>query len=86
MDSERPEWVKAWFYAGPTPHFGFNKKVPGPKGSKRKGRQIGRNRKSCEAYRSRGQRERNALRKLKKHVRRHPNDALSAKALSRKSA
>jgi len=46
------------------------------KGKKR--RKIDRNRKWCEAYRARGQREKNKALKLSKHLVRHPND-LTAK-------
>lgn len=36
-----------------------------------KGRKIGRNKKWCEAYRNRHQRERNKVKKLLRHIRRY---------------
>ena len=44
-------------------------------------KKAGRNKDWCKAYRTRGQREKNKLRKLKKHIARHPNDLVAKKAL-----
>ena len=46
------------------------------KAQKRKSgnKKHGRSKEKCLAYKARGQRERNKLRKLHKHVRKHPND------------
>lgn len=52
------------------------------KGSK-KGRKIGRNQKWCQAYRNRGQRERNKLRRLKPHLKRRPADNCAKMAADR---
>lgn len=41
---------------------------------KKGGRKIDRNTKWCEAYRKRNQRERNKLRRLRKHLVRFPKD------------
>lgn len=43
------------------------------KGGK-KNRKIGRNKKWCEAYRNRGQREKNKCIRIRKHLARFPND------------
>ena len=48
-----------------------------------KGRKIGRNKRWCEAYRLRGQREKNKAVRLHKHLRRLPDDAVAARALER---
>lgn len=45
----------------------------------KKGRKIGRNKKSCELYRAQHRRERNKIRKIKKYLKRHPNDKQAAK-------
>lgn len=42
--------------------------------SGKKGRKIGRNKVKCDLYRKQGRRERNKLRRLRRHVRRQPND------------
>lgn len=46
----------------------------------KKGRKHGRNKKWCENYRNRGQRERNKLRRLVKHLTRHPGDRCASAA------
>lgn len=45
-------------------------------------RKYDRNRKWCEAYRNRGQREINKARKLYRHLARFPDDVGAAKALA----
>ena len=47
------------------------------KGGK-KCRKYGRSKAKCEKYRAAGTRERNKLRKLKKHCKRHPGDLTAA--------
>lgn len=42
----------------------------------KKNRKHGRNKKWCEAYRLRGQREKNKAKRLAKHRKAHPNDAI----------
>jgi hypothetical protein len=54
------------------------KKKPG-----RKGRKIGRNEKSCRKYKETGKKRLNKIRKLKRHMKRFPNDVVSRKALTR---
>lgn len=46
-------------------------------------RKGGRNREWCRAYRARGQREINKVRKMKKHLKRFPNDGVTERALAR---
>ncbi len=46
-------------------------------------KKAGRNRKWCEAYRLFGQRERNKLRKVRRHVKRFPDDGVAKRALAR---
>ncbi len=47
----------------------------------KKNRKWDRNRVWCEAYRRRGQREKNKAKKLRKHLSRHPDDKIAAQAL-----
>ncbi|MFQ6011539.1 MAG: hypothetical protein ACE5KG_05150 [Nitrososphaerales archaeon] len=47
----------------------------------KKGRKIGRSKEKCQRYRAAGTREKNKIRKVRKHVRRHPNDAVARRAL-----
>lgn len=49
--------------------------------SGKKGRKLGRNEKWCQAYRTRGQREKNKARKLRRHLKRHPEDLQAVAAL-----
>ena len=56
------------------------------RGDKRnKNRKYDRNRKWCEAYRKAGTRERNKVRRIKAHLKRHPNDRVGQRALARYS-
>lgn len=48
-----------------------------------KNRKYGRNKRWCEAYRMRGQRETNKKRKLRSRVKRFPNDKGAERALAR---
>ena len=48
-----------------------------------KGRKIGRNKRWCEAYALRRQREKNKAVRLHKHLAWLPNDAVAAQALVR---
>ncbi len=41
---------------------------------KKLSRKCGRDKVKCAAYRARGTRERNKVRKLRKHCKKHPND------------
>lgn len=43
----------------------------------------GRNRKWCETYRLVGQREVNKLRKIRRHIKRFPDDGVAKQALAR---
>ena len=43
----------------------------------KKHRKHGRNKVKCSNYRSKGRREANKAKKLKKHLKRHPNDEQS---------
>ncbi len=52
-----------------------------PKGGK-KNRKHGRNKKWCEAYRRAGTRERNKRIKLKRRIKRFPNDKGAKRALA----
>lgn len=45
-------------------------------------RKYGRNRKWCEAYRSRGQREVNKAAKLERHLKFQPNDRQAKRVLN----
>ena len=45
-----------------------------------RGRKIGRNKKWCEAYTRAGRREINKRRRLRRHLRRLPNDAVAMEA------
>jgi hypothetical protein len=47
------------------------------------GKKIGRNKVECQRYRARRTRERNKLRKLRKHIKRYPGDAAARRALPR---
>ncbi len=49
----------------------------------KKQRKYDRNRKWCQAYRLRGQRERNKRRRLETRIRRNPNDVGAVRALER---
>lgn len=44
-------------------------------------RKIGRNKDWCKAYRSRGQRLKNKVVKIRRHLKKHPNDRIAYKAL-----
>lgn len=44
-------------------------------------RKIGRNKIKCELYRTRHTRERNKVRKIFKHIKRHPNNLQAKKRL-----
>ena len=46
----------------------------------KKGRKIGRNKVKCAAYRASGRRERNKARRLRRHLRSHPNDGVALAA------
>lgn len=50
------------------------------KGSK--GRKVGRDIDDCKRYRLSGRREKNKIRKLRRHIESSPNDKIAAKALS----
>ena len=41
-------------------------------------KKIGRNKKWCETYQMRGTREINKLKKIRRHLRRHPHDGIGA--------
>lgn len=58
------------------------KKQSGKKkgGMRKRGRMI----QWCQAYRSRGQREKNKKAKLRVHISRHPNDLVAQNALNNK--
>ncbi len=43
-------------------------------GGGKKGRKLGRNASWCAAYKARSQREKNKLRRLRKHIERFPSD------------
>jgi ribosomal protein S15P/S13E len=47
----------------------------------KKGRKIGRDKEKCARYRIQGRREINKIRKVRKHIRRHPNDIYAEEAL-----
>ena len=61
-------------------------KKKGPSTGKKKGgmRKRGRMLVWCQAYRSRGQREKNKKLKLNNHIAKHPNDKAAEVALNRK--
>lgn len=72
---------KAWFWSGKSPHWGHNQKAnPGPKPGRKK--RYGRNKVKCERYRAEGRRERNKIRRLQRHCRKHGNDAAAAQRLT----
>lgn len=48
----------------------------------KKNRKHGRNKKGCESYRNRGQREINKRRKLKRHLAKFPDDPVAQEALT----
>lgn len=52
-----------------------------PRKAGKKNRKYGRNKKWCEVYRMRSQRERNKVRKLARHLKKYPHDATAKKAL-----
>jgi len=59
----------------------------GKKPGKKKGsRKIDRNRKWCEAYRLRGQREINKAKRLARHIKRFPQDVAAANYLKKLAA
>ena len=49
------------------------------KAQKRLSRKVGRSKVMCEAYRARGQRERNKSRKFEAHLLRNPHDSCAKK-------
>lgn len=49
----------------------------------KKNRKYGRNKVWCQAYRARGQREKNMVLRLRKHTAHHPPDRCAAAALAR---
>lgn len=51
------------------------------KGKKNRGH--GKNRIFCQAYMKSGQREKNKMRKLRKHLKRHPNDQVAIAVMER---
>ena len=55
--------------------------MKGQQQGKSGGAKIGRNRIPCERYRAQGRRERNKLRKLRKHVRGYPGDLAAKRCL-----
>ncbi len=80
----REEFFAAWFYGGPTPHFGHVRKgSPSPKPSKGGEAKKGRNKVKCTRYKTEGRREINARRRLRRHIKRHPGDAAAIAYLSR---
>ena len=48
-----------------------------------KQRKYDRNRKWCESYRNRGQREKNKVKKLRRHLARFPGDKVAVKVVER---
>ena len=52
---------------------------------KNKGRKIGRNAKYCEVYRQLNTRLKNKLKKIRRHIKKFPEDRLAASALQRLS-
>lgn len=48
-----------------------------------KGRKVDRNRPWCKAYKLRGQREKNKVKRLVKHLARLPNDMCAVEAMKR---
>lgn len=48
----------------------------------KKGRKIGRNLTKCAWYRNSKRREKNKIKKIKKHLKRHSQDFMSAKRLT----
>lgn len=50
------------------------------KGGK-KGRKIGRNKICCATYRAENRREKNRIRRIKRHVRKYPNDTQARNCL-----
>ena len=57
--------------------------MPSQQKIKAKGRKIGRNKKWCEAYRLLNRRLKNKLRKIRKHIKRFPEDKRAVSALTR---
>jgi hypothetical protein len=51
------------------------------KGGK-KHRKIGRTQKYCDYYRQAGLQEKNRIRRIKRHLRKHPEDAAALEALN----
>ena len=49
----------------------------------KKTRKYDRNRKWCQSYRNRNQREKNKVKKLRRHLARYPDDKVAAKVLER---
>ena len=49
---------------------------------RKKGRKVGRSRVKCAAYRSSRRREINKARKIRKHIKNHPNDLIAVAALA----
>lgn len=47
----------------------------------KKGRKHGRNEKWCQTYKARGTREKNKAAKIRRHLKKHPNDAQASKAV-----
>ena len=49
----------------------------------KKQRKYDRNRKWCQSYRNRNQREKNKVKKVRRHLARFPNDKVAAKVIER---
>ncbi|MBI2039919.1 hypothetical protein HYT18_02505 [Candidatus Microgenomates bacterium] len=47
----------------------------------RKGRKIGRNKAKCERYRLSHRREKNKIRKILKHLKKHPNNTAALRRI-----
>jgi len=56
-------------------------KTTGKKSGKNRGRKYDRNRVKCKLYRERGRRERNKIRKLRRHLKRQPEDHQAVEVL-----
>lgn len=64
----------------------MSQQVPGSSKSRgKKNRKYGRNKKWCEGYRRRGQREKNLRLRLERRLRRNPHDRGAIRALERLS-
>jgi hypothetical protein len=47
----------------------------------KKNRKHGRNKKVCEQYRREGRQEKNRKRRIRRHLKRHPDDRVALRAL-----